>query len=116
MNYYSPRDWMLLGVGTTVYGTMDGRHGAAAGMEQFDIPPEKTYAYRKLYEIGWSKEMSKTGHRGMHLTSAAKDFVARYLAPMVLDATWSYKDIEALQRHLPFVTSSSPAKAPGEDR
>ncbi|MCK5113975.1 MAG: hypothetical protein KAR11_04360, partial [Phycisphaerae bacterium] len=31
VNIYSPRDWLLLGWGTSVHGTMDGKHQASAG-------------------------------------------------------------------------------------
>lgn len=113
VSYYSPRDWMLLGVGTTVYGTMDGRHAVSAGMEGFSIPTDRPRAYEKLLEIGWTKEMTKTGHPGLHLTSAAKDFVARYLAPVVPAKTWNAEDIEALQEN-PGRTFGTPTTSPEE--
>jgi pimeloyl-ACP methyl ester carboxylesterase len=114
VSFYSPRDWMLLGVGTTVYGTMDGRHAVSAGMERFRVPTDRPRAYGKLFEIGWSKEMAKSGHPGLHLTSAAKDFVARYLAPLVLAETWTLQDVESLQKESP-ETTGTPTTAPGEE-
>lgn len=115
VSFYSPRDWMLLGVGTTVYGTMDGRHSVSAGMERFEIPVECPHAYDNLFQIGWTKEMTREGHPGLHMTSAAKDFVARYLAPLVLAKTWNTQGIEALKKSLPVETQETPTKGPDEE-
>ncbi|MBN1554732.1 MAG: hypothetical protein JXA11_08300 [Phycisphaerae bacterium] len=114
VNFYSPRDWMLLGVGTTLYGTMDGQHSVSAGMEGFYVPEVPSEDYKRLFEIGWSKEMARTGHSGMHMTSAAKDFVARYIAPLVTAKKWSLKSIQAMQAELP-MTSGTPTASPEEE-
>ncbi|MBN1942910.1 MAG: hypothetical protein JW849_06410 [Phycisphaerae bacterium] len=112
VSFYSPRDWMLLGVGTTMYGTMDGRHAISAGMEKFRAPAaDRPAAYARLFEIGWSKEMARTGHPGLHVTSAAKDFVARYIAPLVLADAWNAKNIEAIRKDLPDI-SGTPTTSP----
>lgn len=113
VNFYSPRDWMLLGVGTTVYGTMDGQHAVSAGMEGFRPPAGRCGVYERLFEIGWSKEMTRTGHPGLHVTSAAKDFVARYLAPLVTTPLWSEEVVKDLQNNLP-ETYGTPAASPEE--
>lgn len=115
VSFYSPRDWMLLGVGTTVYGTMDGEHATSAGMEKFRIPPDRPRAYRRLYEIGWTKRMSKAGHPGLHLTSAAKDFVARYLAPLILADVWDAETIEAVEAQRLPETYGTPTASPDDE-
>ncbi len=79
VNLYSSRDWVFLGVGTMVYGTMDGRHSASAGQVGFEVPTSKkrAEAYKKLYQLAWRPRMSETGHSGIHLTSGAALYVAR---------------------------------------
>ncbi len=86
VSFCSSRDWMLLGVGTTVYGTMDGRHTSSAGRVGFKIPedPPSKAAYEKVYQIAWQREMSEVGNPGFHLTSGAARFVADYVAPFIL--------------------------------
>jgi pimeloyl-ACP methyl ester carboxylesterase len=91
VNFYSKGDWVLLGLGTTIAGTMDGKHTSSAGKNGFDLPDGGTRRrlYRKLYQIGWSKEMASTGHVGGHMSSSASGFVARYIAPLIRSRRWS---------------------------
>ncbi len=109
---YSERDWMLLGVGTTVYGTMDGKHGVSAGCVGFETPTDRPKAYKKLYQIAWTKDMAKTGHRGGHFTSAAAGFVARYIAPLVMAEAWSKQFLAEIQSLDMLRTIGSPGQAP----
>jgi len=100
INFHSRRDWIFLGVGTTVYGTMDGRHTWSAGQVGFDVPAiaESQAAYSKLFQVGWRPAMAKTGYSGSHLSSGAAEFVAKYVAPLIVgeDARkgWSKELIE----------------------
>jgi len=90
VNFYSPRDWIFLGVGTVVYGTMDGRHSESAGRIGFKVPSAggRPRCYRKLYQVAWQQKMAETGHSGLHLTSGGWRFVMTYVAPFVLAETW----------------------------
>jgi pimeloyl-ACP methyl ester carboxylesterase len=98
VSFHSHKDWVFLGAGTIVSGTMDGQHTSSAGMVGFDVPGTEPLpaAYRKLFQIAWHAEMVRTGHAGGHLTSAARPFVARYVAPLVQTATWDPQAIDAL--------------------
>ena len=91
VNFYSPKDWVLLGIGTTMAGTMDGEHTSSAGKNGFEVPEEgaRPGVYRKFFQISWTKEMSATGYTGSHLSSGATRFVARYIAPFVLADKWN---------------------------
>lgn len=93
VNFYSPRDWVFLGIGTTVTGTMDGQHGNSAGRAGFKAfpAPDAQPGYEKLFQISWNREMARVGHGGGHLTGAAEDFVASYVAPLVLREQWNEK-------------------------
>ncbi len=91
VNFHSEGDWMLLGLGTTLAGTMDGKHTASAGKGGFELPTRsetRRRLYRRLYQIGWSRAMADSGHGGGHMSSAAEGFVATYIAPLVLAENW----------------------------
>ena len=98
VNFYSSRDVLLLWAGTSIYGTMDGKHSTSAGNVGFAVPPEKLRPkeYDKLYQVPWRSEMAQTGHHGMHLTSGTAGFVARYVAPLVNAEKWDAKSVEAV--------------------
>ncbi len=91
INFYSRRDWLFLGVGTTIIGTMDGEHESSAGRTGFEVPRfgRRAKLYEKLYQVSWTKRMAAMGHTGGHLTSSAELFVSRYLAPLVDAEQWS---------------------------
>jgi pimeloyl-ACP methyl ester carboxylesterase len=91
VSFYSSRDWLFLGVGTTVYGTMDGYHSASAGKEGFTIPTAggRPRCYDGLYQIAWHEQMAAMGHTGGHLSATGETFVAAYVAPFVRAGTWS---------------------------
>ncbi len=99
VNFHSSRDWVL-GVGTTISGTMDGYHTSSAGRVGFDVPTSRPAGspqgasgrarlYQKLLQIPWTREMSVSGHTGGHLTSSSVRYVARYVAPFVRAENWN---------------------------
>ena len=99
VNFHSVHDWVLLGLGTTVYGTMDGAHSSAAGQIGFEVPHDLNGTgsiYRKLFQVPWRQEMAKTGHGGMHLTSGAEGYVAGYVAPFILTEFWDDELVESI--------------------
>ena len=92
----SSRDWVLLGMGTMVAGTMDGHHTSSAGRVGFALPltTRRREIYGKLYQVGWSGEMASAGHVGGHLSSSSVSFVAAYVAPFVLASRWDAEFVE----------------------
>lgn len=89
VSFYSDRDVLLLGAGTTMVGTMDGEHTSSAGRVGFHLPsPECRPFYRKLYQVPWSSEMQAGGNWGLHLTSGSARFVANYVAPLIRSGKW----------------------------
>lgn len=98
VSFYSNLDWIFLGLGTTVYGTMDGRHGPSAGMVSFRIPPadERPDCYDRLFQIAWHEQMARTGHIGAHVTTSAEAFVSQYVAPFVLARKWDEQFVAAV--------------------
>jgi pimeloyl-ACP methyl ester carboxylesterase len=105
VNFYSDRD--VFSLGTYVFRTMDGQFGRVAGRTGFDVPT-KGGAYERLYQVPWTPEMGQgTGNVGLHMTSGSKDFVARYVAPLVRAAHWDQNFVGQL-------VHGSMSKEPGE--
>lgn len=100
VNFYSSRDWFLLGLGTTLAGTMDGEHSSSAGKTGFEVPHVwgGPNPYGKLYQIPWRQEMAAAGSTGTHVTSGAPRFVAGYVAPFVLLPQWSNDIVDRVVR------------------
>ena len=100
INFYSDRDWVLLGLGTTIIGTMDGEHTSSAGKTGFETPHAygRPNAYNRLYQIPWRPQMAGSGSTGGHLSSGAPRFVAGYVAPFVLLPRWSSDIVDRVVR------------------
>jgi hypothetical protein len=87
VTFYSGRDVVMLGLGTGLLRTMDGRHTWSAGMVGFDVPKHGR-GYERLYQIPWDSKMAQAGNMGLHVTSGAEAFVAQYVAPFILAKQW----------------------------
>ena len=86
---HSPLDFGLLGLGTLVFGTMDGRHSPSAGLTGFRFPRDLSSEDRAVYaakvrQIAWRPEMIRDGHLGDHTGCTNSRFSRRVLAPIVL--------------------------------
>ncbi|MFW6066020.1 MAG: hypothetical protein ACOC9S_04305 [Planctomycetota bacterium] len=133
VNFYSHRDWFLLGVGTTLTGTMDGEHTSSAGRTGFEVPGmlSRPACYRKLYQVPWEEQMAETGHTGGHLTVSAARFIATYVAPFINKSNWSEEFVEDVLSREPLgagrlggspysppvqpMPQTAPATAPSDD-
>ena len=115
INFYSARDWMLLGVGTMIYGTMDGAHSESAGRVGFKLPDtdSRPRVYQKLFQIPWQRSMSEAGHVGLHLSSGAEEFVATYVAPFIIaTGDWDEQLIGYVTGALEWPPATQPAASP----
>ena len=83
----SRRDTFILGLGTSLFGTMDRRYGKGAGLTGFRLPagltPEEVAVYDRLREVRWSAELRRCGHHGGHTAWASPGFLARHLVPLL---------------------------------
>ncbi len=83
----SKGDYGILGVGTTILGTTDRKHCAAAGMKGFRLPlpitAEDKTEYAKLKEIRWDPSQKTLGHTGGHTGWASGQWLARHFLPIV---------------------------------
>lgn len=88
-NFYSTRDVGLLKVGTTVFGPIDRKPGAAAGAVGFRLPAGLDEAGRVLYaeklrQVRWHKRLAGLGADGSHLGWASRRFAREYLAALII--------------------------------
>lgn len=88
-NFYSRRDVGFLGLGTTIFGTVDRRHSTAAGAIGFAQPRDATVEDLELYQsklvqYPYTPQMAASGHPGSHTGWTNPDFVQRWLAPLIM--------------------------------
>ncbi|HWA99759.1 MAG TPA: alpha/beta hydrolase [Pirellulales bacterium] len=84
-NFYSPLDATLLLAGTTIAGTVDGRHTPAAGAIGFRDDDRRLVVLPKLQQIAYTPEMALRGHFGNHFGCCDPRFVQKYVGPVLSD-------------------------------
>jgi len=92
VNFFSPSDFGLLVIGTTLAGNVDGVRGPAAGAYGFDMPdfkrqPQKINTYRKLYQYGLDPQQAG-GLIGAHASTTRWSFVSRNVVPWITTKRW----------------------------
>ncbi len=68
VNLYAPNDWFMLGLGTSLFGTMDRQYVSAAGKDGFAEPlilddPQLAKHFKQQM---WTPDLIMKGHGGMH--------------------------------------------------
>lgn len=85
VSYYSSYDRLVLGWGTSQFGTGDRYYGPSAGLVGFSPPPGLSEADRQLYErlvqVPWQPRMIREGHIGTHLGTSMPGFIREELGP-----------------------------------
>jgi pimeloyl-ACP methyl ester carboxylesterase len=85
--YYSENDTLVLGAGTQLFGTIDGKKTMAAGLIGFKTPPDSDKAqYEKIVQRPWIKEWMAFKNAGSHIGCMSLPFVKQVLAPTLIDA------------------------------
>jgi pimeloyl-ACP methyl ester carboxylesterase len=82
--FYSPRDYVYLGVLMHVIGTSDRTHRAAAGRVGFSTfidCPEDAFLYSKLRQYRWQPEDRALNHNGGHYGGYQPDFLRERVMP-----------------------------------
>jgi len=89
-NFHTSSDVGYLQVGTGLFGTIDRKHTRAAGAVGFRRPAgastTRARAYDKLHPVRYRPEMAQAGNRGGHTGWARRQFVAVWVAPILLAA------------------------------
>jgi hypothetical protein len=85
VSFYSRHDRVILGWGTSRFGTIDRVRGPGAGLTGFVPPPdldeEERGLYRRLVQIHWKPSMLLQGYAGMHSLNSFPLFLAVQVAP-----------------------------------
>ncbi len=87
VNFYSSLDWFMLGLGTTVFGTIDRQYTAAAGKVGFDLEqavPNLSDRH-KIVQVAWDIGQCKNWHFGNHLNMIVCDWNKNRVAPYLQD-------------------------------
>jgi hypothetical protein len=84
VSFYSDLDWLMLGVGTTTFGTIDRRFGTAAGKVGFRDAAGQLRSDPWLTQIHWNEEWLRAGHYGGHLGGLCRRWARDILAPHVV--------------------------------
>ncbi len=81
---YSPHD-PVLGIGTRMFGTIDGMKTSAAGRTGFTPPPGAVDArqYEKLTQIGYDPSWIQLSNIGDHIGPMMRPFAREILAPLL---------------------------------
>ncbi len=83
--FYSQYDDIVLGAGTSLFGTMDGVKTDAAGKVSFTEPQGADAAqYQKLEQFPYERAWLKLGDIGDHVGTMTHAFGERIIAPLLL--------------------------------
>jgi hypothetical protein len=83
--FYSSGDGLILGLGTSIFGTMDRSRESAAGMVGFVRPPQgDATQYAKLVGHPYQGEWAWLGNQGDHIGPMWEPFVAQIVAPLLV--------------------------------
>ncbi|MCK6454984.1 MAG: deoxyribodipyrimidine photo-lyase [Phycisphaerae bacterium] len=88
--FYSPTDTVLSRI-VPYTGTIDRSDATqgVAGLSGFAMPallgPDTLEQYRKVFNIPYQAEFAAAGYSGEHIDSTDREFIARYVGPLLLD-------------------------------
>jgi pimeloyl-ACP methyl ester carboxylesterase len=91
-NFHSALDVFFDGIGTSIAGTVDGRHTPAAGMIGFRPPRNlsaegKALYATRLHQVPFRLKMCGAFHFGGHMGSTNRVFVSETIAPLLKEPT-----------------------------
>jgi len=106
--FFSPHDATVLGLGTRMLGTVDGKKVDASGRVGFKRPPRGDETlYMKLIPVPYRTAWAKLGNIGDHIGALERRFVAMVLAPVLLRG-----ELPAEPGEDPLMAPPAPATAP----
>ncbi len=94
VSFYSPRDRFFLGIGTSLFGTIDRKNTDSAGRVGFLDADGQLQTSPKIEQIEWTSEWLKLGHWGGHLGWLARDWARDILAPKI-DPSLKQSDVSS---------------------
>ncbi len=87
--FWSPLDFIVLGIGTKLLGTIDRVRSVSAGLVRFVAParpPGRAIGlapYDRLRQVKWRPSMATSGHLGGHVGPDSPRFLRKYVAPLL---------------------------------
>jgi len=82
---YSPYDVAVLGIGTNMFGTVDGVKTDASGKVGFAKPQgADDQQYKKLVQVPYDSDWVRLGNIGDHIGSMSRPFAREILGPLLL--------------------------------
>jgi pimeloyl-ACP methyl ester carboxylesterase len=84
--FCSRRDWIYLGIGTTLVGNADGSWAPPAGRVGFHVAPEApgdAALYARLHEHPWDPTVEWTGNHGGHYGAYRVQYLRAYVIPLL---------------------------------
>lgn len=85
--FWSPLDVVILGLGTSIFGTIDRIKSVSAGLVGFRMPAAGGDAvqvqYAKLRQVRWAPRMARTGYLGGHVGTDSPAFLRKYVVPLL---------------------------------
>ncbi len=82
ISFYSSRDWLFIGMGTTLFGTIDRQYTSSAGHVGFQDEAGRLRT-TGLKQIPWREEWRALGNDGGHAGWLAGDWARQVLAPQI---------------------------------
>jgi len=87
VSFYSRGDWLIVGAGTRVFGTMDRRFSPSAGNVGFQDAGGGILRLEGLVQIAWQPDwVLKYGHDGGHFGWLSETWAREVLAPQIVSA------------------------------
>ena len=84
--FYSENDALVLGVGTKMFGTIDGKKVVSGGLTGFTPPADADkQQYEKLAQFAYDKGWMAFGNIGNHVGCMSRPFAHNIVAPMLID-------------------------------
>jgi pimeloyl-ACP methyl ester carboxylesterase len=83
----SVNDAIILGAGTKLFGTIDGKKEEAAGLRGFKTPdkPFDPKQYDKLVQMPYQDSWMELGNIGDHIGPMGEEFAEKVIAPLLRD-------------------------------
>jgi hypothetical protein len=85
VSFYSIHDHLILGWGTSRFGTIDRNFCPSAGLRGFVAPNglnvEERALYKRLVQLPWQPHMILTGNLGNHLGTSMPGFMEKEVGP-----------------------------------
>jgi len=107
--FYSENDTVVLGVGTRLFGTIDGVNTPAAGLVGFKRPesadaPQYDKLVQKPYDKGWMI----FGNIGDHIGCMSRPFAQNVIAPILIEDLSGAPNVAGARTALPQAGENNP--------